>query len=78
MNKLAIAVRRQYFERLVGNRNAHITGSAFDDPHGRLNVIGIEIRHFGLGDLFKLISRDRTNLFFIGLARTSFNADRFF
>ena len=47
--------------RLIANGNAHIAGSAFDDPHGGVNAGAIEIGELGIGDLLELRTANRAD-----------------
>ena len=42
----------------IANGNAHVAGSAFDDPHGGINAGAIEIGELGLCDLLELSAAD--------------------
>src|SRR5947209_7989991 len=44
----------------VSNGNAHAAGRALDHAHGGLDIVGVQILHFGFGDLADLGARNRS------------------
>ena len=56
----------------------HAASCAFHHLHGRFNVIGIEVGHFGFSDFANLIATELSNFLLIRLARSFVQACRFF
>ena len=49
------------------DEQAHGTGRALDDLHGRIDVVGVEVRHLRLSDLPYLLAGHRTDLLLVRL-----------
>ena len=55
--------------------DAHAAGGALDDLHRGVDVVGVEIGRFGLGDGADLFARSGTDLVAVGLAGTLVDAE---
>ena len=59
---------------LVDDEYAHASGGAFDDVHGGVDVVGVQLFYFGLGDLLELVAGDGTGDCSTGGFGTGFDA----
>src|SRR5271165_533830 len=66
----------RYISIGLADFDAHRARGAGHDLRGRVDVVGVEIRHLRLGDLAHFVHRDLADFLAVGLARTFLHAGR--
>src|SRR5687767_4276319 len=68
MDTCLLCKRKQTYHKLLLHFNTHTASRSSYDLHSGFDIIGVEIFHLLLGNLFELCLRDRAGFFLVWLA----------